>query len=52
LPTTNETEIKGAKRGENEAVLVPMPKPSKKGHLFARRGVFSLDLSLLPREAA
>jgi len=40
---TNKREVTGAKRGENEAVLVQGLEPSKKRDFFARRGVFSLD---------
>jgi len=40
---TNETEVTGAKRGKNEAVLVLGLEPSKKRDFFVWRGVFSLD---------
>jgi hypothetical protein len=39
---TNEREVPGAKRGENEAVLVLGLEPSKKGELFCHGEVFFL----------
>jgi len=39
---TNEREVTGAKRGENEAVLVLGLEPSKKGELFCHGEVFFL----------
>ena len=42
LTRTNETEVTGAKRGENEAVLVLGLEPSKKGELFCHGEVFFL----------
>jgi len=43
LTRTNETEVTGAGRDRNKAVLMQALWPSKKGDFFARRGVFSLD---------
>jgi hypothetical protein len=40
---TNKTEVPGAKRGENEAVLVLRFEPSRKRKFFAGGGVFFLD---------
>ena len=42
MTRTNKREIAGAKRGENEAVLVLGLEPSKKGELFCHGEVFFL----------
>ena len=42
-PPLKKREVTGAKRGENEAVLVRMSEPREKGDFFPRRSVFSLD---------
>jgi hypothetical protein len=42
MTTTNKTEVTGAKKGENEAVLMRMLEPSRKGSLFCQeRCLFS-----------
>ena len=42
MTRTNKREVPGAKRGENEAVLVLGLEPSKKGELFCHGEVFFL----------
>ena len=42
MTITKKTEVTGAKRGENGAVLVLGLEPSKKGELFCRGEVFFL----------
>jgi len=48
MATTNETEVTGAKRGENEAVLVRMSEPSEEGRLFRKERCFFLPAPFTP----
>jgi len=50
-PEPKRQEVPGAKRGENEAVLVLGLEPSKKGELFCHGEVFFLLTSPLMGDA-